>query len=90
MTPDGRHSADLDCQDLVELVTDYLEGMLDEPTRRRFEEHLRSCDGCATYVEQMRETVRAVGRLPADGVSPVMRDRLLAAFRDWRRAPSPP
>jgi predicted anti-sigma-YlaC factor YlaD len=77
--------AGMDCQDLVELVTAYLEGQLDEVTERRFRDHLAECEGCERYVEQMRETLRALGRLPADGLAPAARDRLLAAFQDWHR-----
>ena len=51
------------CRELVQLITDYLEGGLSRRDRRRFERHLRDCDGCPTYVEQMRETVRVAGVL---------------------------
>jgi anti-sigma factor RsiW len=76
---------DLSCQQLVELVTDYLEGSLPQPERVRFEAHLFLCSGCRTYVEQMRQTVRALGRLPEESIQPAVNERLLAAFRDWRR-----
>jgi anti-sigma factor RsiW len=75
----------LTCQELVELVTDYLEGTLPPDLRARFEAHLALCPGCVTYVEQMRETVRLVGRLRAEDVPPEMESALLEAFRDWRR-----
>ena len=75
----------LSCQELVELVTAYLEGALPAPDRARFEEHLASCTGCHRYVEQMRTTIRLVGRLtPSDLSADAERD-LLAAFRSWRR-----
>ena len=76
---------DLPCQELVELVTDYLEGRLPEPQRVRFETHLALCSGCRTYLEQMRQTVRALGRLSEESIEPEARQRLLVAFRDWRR-----
>ena len=77
----------LSCQELVELVTDYLEGRLPWVDRARVETHLRGCDGCSTYVEQMRMTIALTGRLREEdlGLDPVMRDRLLDAFRDWSR-----
>ena len=78
---------DLPCQELVELVTDYLEGRLPEPERVRLEAHLALCSGCRTYLEQMRQTVRALGRLREELLEPEARERLLAAFRDWRRGP---
>jgi anti-sigma factor RsiW len=77
---------EMSCRELVELVTDYLEDALDPVTRERFEEHLQFCDGCVAYVEQMRTTVRLVGEVPEESLSPEVRDRLLAAFRGWRRA----
>jgi anti-sigma factor RsiW len=74
----------MSCQELVELVTDYVEGSLSWRSRRRFEKHIRACQWCARYVEQMRVTIRTVGRLDADSISPQARDELLAAFSDWR------
>jgi anti-sigma factor RsiW len=76
----------ISCEEMVELVTDYLEGAMPRATRRRFERHLRGCDGCTTYVEQMRETVVALGRLPEEEIPAGALDELLVAFRDWRRA----
>jgi anti-sigma factor RsiW len=73
----------LACKELVELVTDYLEGRLTPEDRRRFEEHLAACDGCTRYVEQFRTTIRLVGRLREQDLEPHVRDALLDAFRDW-------
>jgi anti-sigma factor RsiW len=73
----------MNCDEFVELVTAYLDGALDPDTERRFVEHLAECDGCDRYVEQFRRTVDALGHLPAEGLAPEARDRLLAAFRDW-------
>jgi predicted anti-sigma-YlaC factor YlaD len=77
----------LSCQELVELVTDYLEGRLAWVDRARVETHLRTCDGCSTYLEQMRTTIALTGRLREEdiGLDPVMRDRLLDTFREWSR-----
>lgn len=74
----------LSCREFVELVTDYLEGRLPAPERARFEEHLGICPGCQAYVEQMRLTLRALGRIPEESLSPPVRDELLAAFSDWK------
>jgi anti-sigma factor RsiW len=73
---------DLPCRTVVELVTDYLERALAPDDERRVEAHLAACDGCTTYVDQLRATVDAVGRLPAAELSPGVRARLHAAFRD--------
>jgi predicted anti-sigma-YlaC factor YlaD len=79
-----RRPAPLSCQEMVELVTDYLEGALDEPTRRRFDEHLACCDGCSAYLDQMRETIVMVGRLEKSDFPPDARAKLMAAFEDWK------
>jgi anti-sigma factor RsiW len=76
---------DLPCQEHVELVTDYLENRLPRGTRARFETHLAQCSGCRTYLEQMRQTIRALGRLPTESIEPEARDRLLEVFRNWKR-----
>jgi hypothetical protein len=78
-------SIGLTCQELVELVTDYLEGALPAPERRRFEEHLLDCDDCPLYLEQMRLTIRLIGTLTEEHVNGVAREELLNIFRDWRR-----
>jgi anti-sigma factor RsiW len=75
---------DLTCQELVELVTEYLEGALPPDHRVRFEMHLVYCRGCDIYVEQMRETLRAMGRLNEEALDPGARDALLHAFRAWK------
>jgi anti-sigma factor RsiW len=75
---------ELPCQELVELVTAYFEGSLSRRDRRRFEAHISGCDHCTAYVEQMRETIEATGRLTEEDLDPRARDELLAAFRGWR------
>jgi anti-sigma factor RsiW len=77
---------ELTCRDLVELVTDYLEDALLPAERRRFEAHLEGCTVCPRYVDQLRSTVRIVGRLREDDVSEPARSTLLAAFRAWKVA----
>ena len=77
--------ADLSCKAFVELVTDYLEGALDEDTRIRFEQHLLACSGCETYLQQMRETAMRLGEIPVETLSDEMQLTLLSAFRDFRR-----
>lgn len=72
------------CRELVELVTDYLEGRLPTGERERFEDHVDLCDGCQAYMEQMRATLAALGRIPEETISAEAREELLHAFRDWR------
>ena len=78
----------LSCQELVELVTDYLEGALDQRDVRAFERHLEHCDGCTEYLEQLRTTIRLTGTLTLDDLSTEVEATLLQAFRDWRRRDS--
>jgi anti-sigma factor RsiW len=75
------------CIEVVELVSDYLEGELDAATARRVEAHLALCPPCVTYVEQVRETVRLTGRLPQNGLDPRVVSELEAAFRSFHPAP---
>lgn len=77
-------TGDMDCNELVELVTAYLDGSLDPETRARFDVHLLECDGCANYLQQFRATVDTLGQIDEEAIDPSFRDRLLNAFRDWR------
>jgi anti-sigma factor RsiW len=75
----------LSCQELVELVTAYLEGALSAEERARFEEHVSGCRACQVYVEQMRTTIRLAGRLTPDAIPAGAERQLLEAFRGWKR-----
>ena len=74
----------LDCNVLVEIITDYLEGKLPSAEHERFEAHAGRCPGCKAYVEQMRATLAMAGRLTEESLLAPFRDRLLVAFRDWQ------
>jgi anti-sigma factor RsiW len=76
----------LSCQELVELVTDYLEGGLPEEARLRFEDHIGRCGACKIYLEQIRQTISLLGHLPEEALSPDAERELLEAFRGWRSA----
>jgi anti-sigma factor RsiW len=76
---------DMPCQELVELVTAYFEDALPRRDRRRFEAHIAGCDHCNAYLEQMRLTVEATGRLEVESLDPRARDELLRVFRDWQQ-----
>jgi hypothetical protein len=80
-----RLDRELACQDIVELVTAYLEHALDPVDRERFEEHLVFCDGCSTYIDQMRATIAATGRLEPVTLPANLEETLLEAFRGWQR-----
>ena len=79
-----RRPADLACQQVVELVTEYLEGALSRADRRRFEYHLRHCPNCTAYLEQMRATIVATGTLRAEDLAPEVLDEFTELFRGWR------
>jgi anti-sigma factor RsiW len=81
----GELDEDIACQELVELVTDYLEDYLGAAERARFEEHLATCSGCQTYLEQMRMTLRALDHIPAPTISAEARQQLLRVYRAWQR-----
>lgn len=74
----------MDCNELVELVTAYIDGALDAGTRARFDLHLLECDGCENYLQQFCATVRTVGTIRDDELDPAFRARLLDAFRSFR------
>jgi anti-sigma factor RsiW len=78
----GRSS--LTCQELVELVTDYLEGTLTSRQSARFERHIAACPHCTAYLQQLRVTLEALGELHEDDVPAPVREDLLHAFRDWK------
>jgi anti-sigma factor RsiW len=80
---------DLTCRELVELVTEYLERTLPPDERTRFELHLAICPGCAAHVTQLRATLGTAGRLSKRSLPDEARDRLLSAFRDWKRRRAP-
>ena len=75
----------LSCNELVELVTEYLEGTLSARDRVRFEEHLQRCEPCRIYLDQMRQTIRVLGRLPEESISEQAKQVLIQAFRNWKK-----
>ena len=83
MAEAGRH---VTCQEVVELVTDYLEGALSAEETSLFEQHINFCDGCVTYVNQIRTTTTTLGRLNGGDVPAETLDGLMAAFRGWKRS----
>lgn len=76
----------LSCREFVELATAYLEGRLADADRERFEDHLDLCPGCQAYMEQLRATLEALGRIPEESLSAPAREELLHAFRNWKAA----
>jgi predicted anti-sigma-YlaC factor YlaD len=76
---------DIPCRQIVEMVTDYLEGALSSENVSIVEAHLASCDGCARYFDQVRATIQVTGTVEADDIPPDVLGPLLDAFRNLRR-----
>ena len=76
------------CREMVELMTDYLEGALSARDRERFDQHIAGCDGCRAYLEQMRATRSAVSKLAYESIPERIQEQLLEAFRNWRASSS--
>jgi anti-sigma factor RsiW len=74
----------MNCRELVELITDYLEGALPSEERERFETHLAGCEGCQNYMQQMQTTIRLTGRLTEDSLKGRARKDLLKVYRKWK------
>ena len=74
------------CQEMIEVVTNYLDDALPADERQRYERHLSYCAGCSTYLDQMRETIRQTSMVPRDeSLPPALREKIVAQFRSWRR-----
>lgn len=79
-------SSELSCREFIELVTEYLEGSLPPEEKERFEAHLAVCDGCETYLEQMKQTIQWTGKLTEERISDEAKVKLLRTFRDWKKS----
>lgn len=75
----------LTCRQIVDLVTEYFEDALSPSQRSRFEEHVMSCPPCRAHLEQMKQTMRALGNIPEEALSPDAEEALRVAFRGWKR-----
>jgi anti-sigma factor RsiW len=84
MTARVKPGLSIDCQGVVELVTEYLEGSLPPDLTSEVEAHLDLCPGCQTFLDQMRRTIEELGRVPVESLSEPARAELLSAFRTFR------
>ncbi len=75
----------LNCRELTELITDYLEGRLPLSRRLSFRLHVMMCRHCRAYLRQMRLTIRTLGKLPPESIPPKVRDEMMHLFRSWQR-----
>jgi hypothetical protein len=76
--------SDLACREIVEFVTEYLEGAMAPERMDLFEQHVVFCQGCDIYLDQMRRSIALSGCLGEEDVDPAALDQLMAAFRGWR------
>ena len=77
--------SELTCKEVVELVTEYLDGAMSAADRERFDAHLATCEACTTYLEQMRTTIAVSGQLREDGLTEDAKRDLLETFRRWKK-----
>lgn len=82
-------SHEMTCRELVEALTDYLEGAMPSADRERLEAHLAGCEGCTNALTQFRETIRVSGHLTEDDVADPERASIRELFRQWRADQEP-
>jgi predicted anti-sigma-YlaC factor YlaD len=75
----------LNCQEVVELVTDYLEQALLPEMQAQFEEHIAECPGCDTYLEQIQQTIMMLRKLTEQQMFPKTKQELVEIFRNWKQ-----
>ena len=79
-------NTEFSCQEMIEVVTNYLDDALPPEEQQRFERHLSYCAGCNTYVDQIRETIRQTSMVPSEeSLPPALREEIVAQFRNWKR-----
>jgi hypothetical protein len=84
--PVGIHEHGYTCREVVDLAAEYVEGAMTPEEATLFEMHLNFCDGCFTFIDQIRETASIAGRITDEQVPEETKVALLEAFRDWRRS----
>ena len=79
-------NTEFSCQEMIEVVTNYLDDALPPDEQQRFERHLSYCAGCNTYVDQIRETIRQTSMVPREeSLPPALREAIVAQFRRWKQ-----
>lgn len=77
------------CEQVTELVTDYLEGRMSFWDRLRFRVHIRLCSACKHYICQMEHSIKTLGQLPDEPIPPEVEEELTKIFRDWKPSDPP-
>lgn len=86
MTEPQDRASGYTCREVVELVTEYLDGAMRPEDRTTLELHLNFCDGCATFLEQIRTSAALAGSVTPDQIPDDVAEALRTAFREWRSA----
>ena len=86
----GYLAGNFTCQEIAELITEYLEGAFSLSQRLRFQMHMKMCLDCRNYLRQMKYTVATLGQLPSEPVPEHVKDELLRCFRSWKQDQSSP
>ncbi len=73
------------CQEIAQLITDYLDGSLNLGERVRFQIHLGLCFACRNYLRQMKHTIATLRQLPPEPVPQHVKEELLERFRNWKQ-----
>lgn len=76
---------DLTCQVAVELVSDYIEGHLDDTEQLRYELHVVLCQPCRVHLDRFQRSIEAVASLAGPGLTPGDRETLLGRFSEIDR-----
>jgi anti-sigma factor (TIGR02949 family) len=72
------------CREVVELMTEYLDGALSAADRAKFDQHMQGCDGCRAYLTQLRTARMLMGRVASEPVPELLKAELMSAFRNWK------
>ena len=73
----------LSCQEITEIITDYLEGRMSFSDRMRFQMHVGMCKHCRAYLRQMKATIGSLGQLPDEPMPTDVRDEMRERFAAW-------
>jgi hypothetical protein len=83
--PPQSRPEDVRCSEIVQIVNDYVEGVLPVDEREAVELHLNLCDGCTDYLQQLRLSITLTGEVPTDALPPELEEELCLSFRSFRR-----
>jgi anti-sigma factor RsiW len=74
----------IECRQIADLLSDYLDGTLPKPTRELLEWHIEGCGPCVAFVNTYRGTINAATKLKDVEIPSELKQRLLAVLRNQR------